>query len=67
MDLESVKEWTKKTLTKERIVGIAVCASTLTVLGVILFALYGAMQTNTIVGVSPCLSSLGWQLSVPGY
>ncbi len=67
VDLESVKEWAKRSFTRERIVGIAVSGSTLTVLGVVFFALYGAMEANTIVAPSPYLASLDWQLSIPGY
>ena len=67
LDLQAVKAWAKRVFTKERIVGIAVSGSTLTVLGVVFFALYGAMEANTIVAPSPYLASLDWQLSIPGY
>ena len=50
VDLESVKEWAKATFTKERIVDVAVCASTVTVFGVILSTLYRALETRTILG-----------------
>jgi|GEM_PF-930799 len=50
VDLESVKEWAKRTFTRERIVDVAMCASTLTVVGMVLSTLYRAMQNQTIVG-----------------
>ena len=50
VDLESVKGWAKRTFAKERIVDVAVCASTATVMGVVLSTLYRAMQNQTIVG-----------------
>ena len=50
VDLESVKEWAKRTFTKERIVDVAMCASTVTVVGMVLSVLYRAMQNQTIVG-----------------
>ena len=33
VDLESVKEWAKRTFTQERIVDVAISASTVTVVG----------------------------------
>ena len=50
VDLDSVREWTKRTFTKERIVDVAMCASTVTVVGMVLSTLYRAMQNQTIVG-----------------
>ena len=50
VDLESVKEWAKRTFTKERIVDVAMCASTVTVVGMVLSVLYRAMQNQTVVG-----------------
>ena len=50
VDLESVKGWAKRTFTKERIVDVAMCASTVTVVGMVLSTLYRAMQNQTIVG-----------------
>jgi hypothetical protein len=50
VDLESVKGWAKRIFTKERIVDVAMCASTVTVVGMVLSTLYGAMQNQTIVG-----------------
>ena len=50
VDLESVKGWAKRTFTKERIADVAMCASTVTVVGMVLFTLYRAMQNQTIVG-----------------
>ena len=51
VDLESVKEWAKRTLTKERIVDVAISASTVTVVGMVLSVLYRAMQNQTVVGL----------------
>jgi len=50
VDLESVKGWAKRTFTKERIVDVAMCASTVTVVGMVLSTLYRAMQNQTMVG-----------------
>ena len=50
VDLESVKRWAKTIFAKGRIVDLAVLASTATVVGMVLFTLYGAMQNPTIVG-----------------
>jgi len=50
LDLEAVREWAKTTFTKERIVGVVVSVSTVTVLGVVLFTLHRAMENSTIVG-----------------
>ena len=50
VDLDSVKEWARRTLTKERIVDVAISASTVTVVGMVLSVLYRAMQNQTIVG-----------------
>jgi len=50
VDLESVKGWAKRAFTKERIVDVAMCASTVTVVGMVLSTLYRAMQNQTMVG-----------------
>jgi len=50
VNLESVKRWAKRTFTKERIVDVGMCASTVTVMGMVLSTLYRAMQNQTIVG-----------------
>ena len=50
VDLDSVREWAKRTLTKERIVDVAISASTVTVVGMVMSTLYRAMQNQTIVG-----------------
>jgi hypothetical protein len=50
VDLEAVREWVKRTFRKERIVDVAMCASTVTVVGMVLSTLYRAMQNQTIVG-----------------
>jgi len=50
VNLESVKSWAKATFTKERMAEVALCASTVTVLGVVLFSLHKAMENYTILG-----------------
>jgi hypothetical protein len=50
VNLEAVKEWTKRTLTRERIVDVAISASTVAVVGMVLSVLYRAMQNQTITG-----------------
>ena len=50
VDLETLKAWAKRTFTKERIVDVAMCASTVTVVGMVLSTLYRAMENQTIVG-----------------
>ena len=50
VDLVSVKGSAKRTFTKERIADVIVCASTVTLLGTVLFTLYRAMECRTIVG-----------------
>ena len=49
-DWETVKGWAKRTFTQERIVDAAMCASTVTVVGMVLSVLYRAMQNQTVVG-----------------
>jgi hypothetical protein len=67
LDLEGVKERAKRLFTKDRMVVVALAGSTVAVLGAVFFALYGAMEANTIVAPSSYLASLNWQLPVPGY
>ena len=50
VDLEAVKGWARRIFTKGWIVDVAVCASTVTVMGMVLSVLYRAMQNQTIVG-----------------
>jgi hypothetical protein len=51
LNREAVKEWAKRAFTKERIADVAVCASTVSVLGFVLFVLHRAMEnSHTIVG-----------------
>ena len=50
VNLESVKGWAKRTFTKDRIVDVAMSASTVTVMGMVLSTLYRAMQNQTVVG-----------------
>ena len=51
--LQSVMEWAKRALTKERIADIIVCASTVAVLGLVLDVLHRAMESITVVGTAP--------------
>ena len=67
LDLAGVKERAKRLFTKDRMVVFALSGATVAVLGAVFFALYGAIEANTIVAPSSYLSSLNWQLSVPGY
>ncbi len=48
--LESVKEWAKATFTRERISEVAIYASALTAVGVVLFSLHRAMENYVILG-----------------
>ena len=50
VNLESVKEWAKTKLTKERVTEGALCAATVTVIGVVLFSLHRAMENYIILG-----------------
>jgi hypothetical protein len=47
-DWETVKEWAKRTLTKERIEDLIVCASTLAILGMVLHILHSALGNSAI-------------------
>ena len=51
VDLESVKEWTKRTFTKERIADVVVYVSTVAILGMSLHMLHIALQNYTIAGL----------------
>ena len=50
VDLDSVREWTKRTFTKERIVDVAMCVSPVRVVGMVLSTRYRAMEYCAIVG-----------------
>ena len=52
-DWETVKEWVKAVFTSERIADIVVCASTVTVLGMVLHTLHRASESCAIVGSPP--------------
>ena len=52
-DWEKVKEWAKATLTKERIADVFVCASTVTILGMVLHMLHTALENGMVVGTTP--------------
>ena len=49
VDLEGIKERAKRAFTKERIADVVVCASTVTVLGMVLHMLHSALESYTIV------------------
>ena len=49
-DLETVKEWAKGTFTKERIREAALCAATVSLIGVVVLSLHKAMENYTILG-----------------
>ena len=50
VDLESVKEWAKATFTKERIREAALCAATVSLIGVVALSLHKAMESYVIMG-----------------
>ena len=50
VDLESVKEWAKATFTKERIHEAALCAATVSLIGVVVLSLHRAMENYIILG-----------------
>ena len=49
LDLETVKGWAKATFTKQRMVDVALCAATASIIGVVLSSLQRAMENGTIV------------------
>ena len=49
-DLETVKEWAKATFTKERIREAALCAATVSLIGVVALSLHRAMESYVIMG-----------------
>ena len=50
VDLDSVKAWAKGTLTKERIREVALCAATVSLIGVVVLSLHRAMESYIILG-----------------
>ena len=50
VDLQSVKEWAKATFTKERIREAALCAATVSLIGVVALSLHRAMESYIILG-----------------
>jgi len=50
VDLESVKGWAKATFTRERMVGVALCAVTVSLMGVVVLSLQRAMENYIILG-----------------
>ena len=49
-DLETVKAWAKATFTKERIREAALCAATVSLIGVVVLSLHRAMENYIILG-----------------
>ncbi len=49
-DWETVKGWAKATLMKERIHEAALCAATVSLIGVVVFSLHKAMENYIILG-----------------
>jgi len=49
-DWETVKEWAKATFTKERIREAALCAATVSLIGVVALSLHSAMENYIILG-----------------
>lgn len=57
---EQIRAWVKRVFTGQRISTVALLSTTIAILAALLFSLYKAVQSNTIVGISPYLSSLNW-------
>ena len=49
-DWETVKAWAKSKLKKERVADAALCAVTVSVIGVVLFSLHRAMENCIVLG-----------------
>ncbi len=49
-DWETVKGWAKATFTKERIHEAALCAATVSLIGVVVLSLHKAMENYIILG-----------------
>jgi hypothetical protein len=50
VDLESVKGWAKATFTRERMIEGALCAATVSLIGVVLLSLHRAVENYIILG-----------------
>jgi hypothetical protein len=50
LDLETIRAWARSTFTKERIVEAALCAATVSLIGVVGLSLYRAMENYIILG-----------------
>jgi hypothetical protein len=50
VDLESVKGWAKATFRRERMVGVGLCAVTVSLIGVVVLSLQRAMENYIILG-----------------
>ena len=49
-DWEALKEWAKATFTKERMTEAALCAATVSLIGVVAVSLHKAMENYIILG-----------------
>ena len=49
-DGETVKEWAKATFTKDRMAEVALCAATVSLIGVVVLSLHRAMENYIILG-----------------
>ena len=49
-DWETVKEWLKSKLKKEMVADAALCAVTVSVIGVVLFSLQRAIENGAVLG-----------------
>jgi len=66
-DWEQIRSWPQGVFTGQWIAAVALLSSTIAVLAAVLFSLSKAVQGHAIVGATPYLSSLKWQLPIPGY
>jgi hypothetical protein len=47
---ETVREWAKATLTREKIFEAALCAATVSIIGVVVLSLHRAMENYIVLG-----------------
>ena len=64
---QHIRDWAERLFAGDRTAEIVLLPSMLALCAVLLFYLYKALQSHTIVSISPYLSSLTGQLAVPGY
>ncbi len=50
VNLESVKAWAKATFTRERTTEAALCAATVSLIGIVVLSLHKAMESYIILG-----------------